>query len=203
MLQYASVVELIFFMLSMVAVVFWGYQVWESLRDSTFQSVNKINGQIRTVTEIAGQQAWMKLIGGLVMLVASVFFLSAVPPPPPYSDLPASLVGVVAWIMIALRDVAESILLKRARMHVIAHTPIEIQQTVRMLPPPGDSSSVQREVEIDKKLHEREVPERHTEDTLELDKIGKVVGKAVEQTLEKIEENTAAIEKNTATHDGE
>lgn len=203
MLQYASVIELVFFILSMIATVFWAAQVWEALKDSAFQITNKLNGQIRTVTEIGMQQAWMKLIGGLVMLCASIFFLSAVPPPPPYSDLPASLVGVVSWIMITLRDIGESLLLKRAREYLIKNAPIEIQQTVRTLTPAGEGT-VQGRVEEDKKIHDGEMPVRRIADRIVppvASLTEQTTDAAVKETLIKIEENTAAIDENTKSEE--
>lgn len=104
--------------------------------DAAVQTAAKINGPRRLVAENNIHQEQLRLAVSVVMVLASISFLFLEPPPPQYWLLPQSLVGLIAWILVATIIMLSSLVDKSIRHKLQKYAPIEVTTKSVTVPPP-------------------------------------------------------------------
>lgn len=137
---HATPVEGIFSTVAIVSAVVAIHSLREAMIDSAVQSAAKINGPRRMIADNNIHQEQLRLGISLVMVLAAITFLFLEPPPPDYYLLPQSLVGLVAWIIVASIVMVSSLVDKSIRRRLQQYAPLEITTTSVTVPPPVTES---------------------------------------------------------------
>jgi hypothetical protein len=113
-------VEWTWFVISIIATGFTAYGLREAIMDHAFLISSGMNGIRKAVAEMNQRGEGFRVIKCVVMVLASGASLFLPPPPPDYTELPQSLVSMIAWILVALVMLLHSYLDRKTRQK-IAH----------------------------------------------------------------------------------
>lgn len=99
---HSAVIEYAWWIASLTALSFslWGLR--EAMIDHAFLLATGMNGARKAVAEANQRGEAFRLAKCVVMVLASTASLFLPPPPPNYQELPQSLIGQIAWIVVAL-----------------------------------------------------------------------------------------------------
>lgn len=140
--SHATPVETVFTLVSIVASIVSVYALRDALVDAAVQTAAKVNGPRRMVALNNIHQELLRLCMTGVMVLASISFLFLEPPPPDYLFLPQSLVGLVAWVLVASIIMVKSLIDMSVRRKLQKYAPIEVMtQSVTVAPPPEGATS--------------------------------------------------------------
>jgi hypothetical protein len=97
----ASLAEWIWGVAALLSTVLAVRSLRDAQNDEAFLTATGINGPRRLVADANIRQEGFRLASSLVMVAAAVTSLFLSPPPPPFSEVPQTMVTVVAWIAVA------------------------------------------------------------------------------------------------------
>jgi hypothetical protein len=194
-------IELAFLAAAFIFLCISIYGLRQARMDASALNAARVNGPRKAMAETAVDQGWAHVFVGLTMAGAAILSLILEPPPPDYTTLPQSLVGMVAWILVAGLLSLASLLAKSARQRVSEYAPMEIEGVTSSQPAPGPDVSLRDGAEHARKTADDEA------DTAELvvttkktasDKVKAAADKSEGESLISIDINTQKIERNTA-----
>jgi hypothetical protein len=113
---------------------------------SAFLKANQINGLLQISADNIIQQELLRVAIGAVMVLSSVVSMFLSPPPPSYSELPQSLVMLIAWNMIGLLMLLQSVIDRAANLRLSRYKKIEVQAVVGFIDPGVDAPARAQEV---------------------------------------------------------
>lgn len=96
-----SWIEIVWFISAVIATGFCAWGLRDTIIDTAFLISAGINGPRKIIAENNQRGEAFRMIKACVMLLASGASLVLPPPPPSYSELPQSLVGLMAWLIVA------------------------------------------------------------------------------------------------------
>ena len=140
---HATPVETAFSIISLLSAIVSTYALRDAYIDSAILTAAKINGPRRAIADNNLHQEQLRFAIAVVMVMTSVAFLFLEPPPPEYTLLPQSLIGLVAWIVVATMLMVSSIIDKQIRKKLQKYAPLEVQTQSKMVaaPPVPEGSS--------------------------------------------------------------
>jgi len=135
--SHATPIETVFTIVSVVSAIVSIWALRDALIDASVQAAAKVNGPRRMVAINNIHQEILRLSMSGIMVLASISFLFLEPPPPDYLFLPQSLVGLIAWILVASIIMVKSLIDMSVRQKLQKYAPLEVTtKSVTIAPPP-------------------------------------------------------------------
>lgn len=140
---HTNLIEISWAVIAVVVLAFAFYGLRESIIDSAFLLANKVNGPRKLTAEMNKREETFRLSQTVVMLLYAIGALILPPPPPNYSEQPQTLVGLLAWMMVGLLMIADSLMARAARKKLQQYVPVEMStsDTVVLTPQPGETKA--------------------------------------------------------------
>jgi len=125
----ANFLEWVFFVSSIVHVLFTIFTWRSAIIDSAFLLATGVNGARMAVADQNVREEGIKIVIGVVMVVAAVAAVLLDPPPPPYQEVPQSMVSMVAFVAIACMLILSSATSRSVRKR-LERSALDVQQTI-------------------------------------------------------------------------
>jgi hypothetical protein len=156
---HATPVEGLFAFFAFVSTGISIYALRDAMMDSAVLAAARVNGPRRMIADNNIHQEQLRLAVAAVMLLTAVSFLFLEPPPPDYIQLPQSLVGLIAWILVSSMLTVSSLIDKSIRKKLQRYAPMEVQTESVTVEAP-DENSEHPEADIIKAAHDARADSR-------------------------------------------
>jgi uncharacterized protein involved in response to NO len=126
----ANLLEWIFFTTSLIHTAFTMFTWRSATIDAAFLLATGVNGARMAIADQNAREEGIKIIIGVLMIVASTAALFLEPPPPPYSSVPQSMVSMIVFTLIAIMMIMSSATSRSVRKRIQKTAMLDVHQTI-------------------------------------------------------------------------
>jgi len=128
-------IEVLWFLQSLGLLIWFTISARRAIGMSAYLKANQINGLLQISADNIIQQELLRVAIGAVMVLSAVCAMFLSPPPPSYSELPQSLVMLIAWNIIGALMLLQSIVDRAANVRLNRYKKIEVSAVVGVIDP--------------------------------------------------------------------
>ena len=135
---HAHYIEMLWFAESLALLLWFIVSARRAIGMSAYLKANQINGLLQISADNIIQQELLRTAIGSVMVVSSGAALFLAPPPPDYTNLPQTVVLLVAWNLVGGLMLLQSMIDRSANIRLRKYKRIEVSAVVGIIEPGVD-----------------------------------------------------------------